>query len=671
MPLALLFGAHGHQPIGNFRSVFDTAHERCYRPFLHTLYRFPEFRFSMHFSGWLLDYLLECHPGDTALLKEMVARGQVELFGGGDCEPVLAAIPHRDRVGQVRALAEKIERHFECRPEGAWLTERVWEAGIVPALVECGVRYVVVDDYHFLCSGKGIAELDGFYTTEQGGDRLDIFPIAEELRYRIPFSPAREAVAYVERLAESGHVAAIYYDDMEKFGIWPETWDWVYGEGWLEEFVTAVLNSDKVRPVTYREFHAGHATRGIVYLPTTSYVEMNEWTLPAEEAETYAELVHREKDAGRFDRTKAFLRGGMWRNFLTRYPEANWMHKRMLAASQRLAGLAPEQRTAEMTGALYRAQGNDAYWHGLFGGLYLPHLRRTVYRNLLELEAALDAVSPRAPCVQIDLDYDGNEEIVLCNGELQVIVRLDGRAALIELDSYALRHNFGDTLRRTREHYYPKIREHSSRAPPASGIASAHDRVSFKHAIGAEDLVPESRGRGLFLDRWVSQDAGISEIDTYRPVSPGIAAGALVFRAAVDGGGIEKRCVLEGRRLTISYRLQDTPGGTLQIEFDAALPSCDGFGGRYILADGSIPCGFGQELAQASLDAVTLDDRALPGGIRLSMTPPGAFGARPHYTVSQSEEGFERIMQAAVIALAWPVRPGGGEFTVTLEVYEG
>jgi hypothetical protein len=62
-----------------------------------------EFRFAAHFSGWLLDWLLAHHPQDMALLKEMVGRGQVELFGAGDCEPVLAAIPQRDRLGQIDA----------------------------------------------------------------------------------------------------------------------------------------------------------------------------------------------------------------------------------------------------------------------------------------------------------------------------------------------------------------------------------------------------------------------------------------------------------------------------------------------------------------------------------------------------------------------------------------
>jgi len=43
--------------------------------------------------------------------------------------------------------------------------------------------------------------------------------------------------------------------------------------------------------------------------------------------------------------------------------------------------------------------------------------------------------------------------------------------------------------------------------------------------------------------------------------------------------------------------------------------------------------------------------------------------AQPHHTISQSEDGFERIMQAAAIALAWPAQAGEGEFTVTMEIY--
>lgn len=192
--ITLLLGVHAHQPVGNFPEVIEDAHQRCYKPFLHTLHAYPDFRFTAHFSGWLLDWLRERHPADMALLAEMVRRGQVELFSSGDTEPVLAAIPHRDRIGQLQTLNDKLAAWTGVQPSGAWLTERVWESAVVPALAATGIRYVTVDDYHFFCTGQPATALDGYFSTEEDGTRLDLFPISEALRYRLPFSPAHEVV---------------------------------------------------------------------------------------------------------------------------------------------------------------------------------------------------------------------------------------------------------------------------------------------------------------------------------------------------------------------------------------------------------------------------------------------------------------------------------------------
>jgi hypothetical protein len=666
-PISLLLGVHAHQPVGNFSTVLEEAHERCYRPFLHVLHRHPGFRFAAHFSGWLLDWLLEHHPQDMALLKEMVARGQVELFGAGDCEPVLAAIPHRDRLGQINVLTEKLTHRFGARVEGAWLTERVYIPTVVPALADCGMKYVTVDDYHFLCTGKAAGELDGFYTTEEDGRAVDLFPISEQLRYRLPFSPAAEAVAYLEGLARDGHRAAVYFDDIEKFGIWPETYEWVYEKGWLENFIAGVLASPLIRTETYRDFHDRHATRGIIYLPTTSYIEMNEWTLPAQAAAAYDELVEREKRAGHYESSKPFVRGGIWKNFFSRYPESNWMHKRMLGLSQRLAALPPGGRTDALTGHLYRAQANDAYWHGLFGGLYLPHLRREVWRNLLMLEAALDAVAPRPPLAVADPDFDGVREIFLGNAEVQAAIKIDGHAAVCEFDAYRLAQNFGDVLTQRLEHYYHKLGAAPQAAASGEGIASAHDRVAFKDAIGAEDILPDARPRRLFLDAWQRPDG--------ETAWPQYVAGAFkaplmsaAFTAPLDGGEVTKTYTLAGRALQVAYRLRNVPGGRFTVVLNLAMPSCDGYAGRYILADGSIPCGFGQALDLAASQGLTLDDRVLGGGLRLTTSRPAALSARPHYTVSQSEAGFEKIMQAACLTLSWPIDAVSQELTISLEI---
>ena len=636
-PVTLLLGVHAHQPVGNFPEVIEDAHLRCYKPFLETLHAYPDFRFAAHFSGWLLDWLRERYPADMALLAEMVKRGQVELFSSGDTEPVLAAIPHRDRVGQLRTLNDKLTTWTGVKPTGAWLTERVWESAVVPSLAETGIGYVTVDDYHFFCTGMSTAALDGYFSTEEGGTRLDLFPISEALRYQLPFSPAHEVIGYLEHLADQGQSAAIYFDDIEKFGIWPETFDWVYNRGWLKALIEGVLASPKIRTSTYADFHAEQATRGIVYLPTTSYSEMNEWTLPMPAAGIYSALLASEKTAGRGDLHRPFLRGGIWRNFMSRYAEANWMHKRMLGLSARLAAI--PHPSPVLVEALYRAQANDAYWHGLFGGLYLPHLRRAVWNNIVALEAELDVLSPRPAIATVDLDFDGKTELFAHTPNLQIVIRDDGLAAAHELCSYPLSHNFGDTLRRYHEHYHDKI-GHGPTEHQGEGIASAHDVIRFKHPVAPEDIIPDALPRALWLDEL----DGHSLAD-YAPTAPG----SLSFERA----GMRKTYAISGSTVTITWQINGLAGRRFSTSLNLAMPSCDGFLGRYVQADGSIPGGFGQPLQLNEATELRLEDGVLGGQVKIQTSISAKIHGRPQQTVSQSEAGFEKIMQAVELRLAW------------------
>lgn len=664
--IALLLGVHAHQPVGNFHEVLHDAHMRCYRPFIHTLYRYPDFPFAVHFSGWLMDYMLQHYPEDMAMLKEMVGRGQVELVGAGDTEPVLAIIPNRDRIGQVLTLSDKLEKKLGQRPKGAWLTERVWEATVVPALVDAGIDYVTVDDYHFFCTGKNAEEMTGFYTTEEDGRRLDLFPISEALRYRFPFSPAAEAVQYLESMAGEGEEAAIYFDDIEKFGIWPETYEWVYEKGWLEDFIRGVLASPLIKPMKYCDYHAHAHTRGIVYLPTTSYIEMNEWTLPAHAANAYADLIQASKKQGRFDHDKAFLRGGIWKNFLSRYPESNWMHKRMLQLSRRFDELPEKKKTKAMREMLYEAQANDAYWHGLFGGLYLPHLRRAVYRAIVALEGMLDKIAERPARIVEDLDLDGKCEIFLVNDEIQAVVRQDGSAAICELDSYVLHHNFGDTLARQTEHYHRKIHLNQSSQHEGEGISSPHDRISFKHEITPADLAVDVNPRMLFLDSLLSGDGEIP-LRGYVLRSGDDKAAHGSFSCEQGGLLIDKRIAVSGSRLRVSYRFNGEKGGEFRTEINVAMPSCDGPAGRFVY-NNEIPGGFGQNLEFEATKRLEMHDDVLGGTLLLHLSAPARILSRPHFSVSQSEAGFEKIMQAVTLSLTWPLSQQMKELTVDIEV---
>ena len=105
-----IFGIHNHQPIGNFDFVFEETYNKSYLPFVEILEKFPSVKMAIHFTGILLDWLIENRPGLIGKIKKMVDRGQLEILTGGYYEPILSVIPENDRLGQIRKLTGKIKK---------------------------------------------------------------------------------------------------------------------------------------------------------------------------------------------------------------------------------------------------------------------------------------------------------------------------------------------------------------------------------------------------------------------------------------------------------------------------------------------------------------------------------------------------------------------------------
>ena len=292
-PLGFVFGVHLHQPVGNFDHVFEEHLRDVYRPLVERLVERRFLPFTLHLSGPLLEWL-EAH--DTAyldLIGRLAAEGHIELLLAGFYEPVLASLPPADRVEQVGWLREAIRRRFGVAATGLWLTERVWEPDLAADLVEAGVRYVVLDDRHFLVSGFERDQLHAPFWTESGGRRVALFPIDERLRYLIPFKPPAAIAAYLRELRAAGRALAVFVDDGEKFGGWPGTKDWVYTRGWLAQFLdamAALVAAGEVRLTTPGAALEQVPSGGLAYLPTASYREMEGWALPPAAALRLARL---------------------------------------------------------------------------------------------------------------------------------------------------------------------------------------------------------------------------------------------------------------------------------------------------------------------------------------------------------------------------------------------
>ncbi len=380
---------HNHQPVGNYGFVIEQIYDRAYAPMLDALERHPAVRVAMHNSGCLLDWMAANRPEYLRRLRGLAERGQVELLTGGYYEPILPMIPDGDKLGQIAKLSRYIEAEFGQRPAGLWLTERVWEPGLPAPLADAGVEWTLVDDAHFRMVGLRDEELRGYFVTEDQGKRVNIFAGSQRLRYTIPWAPVEDVIAELRQIAETTPLEAPYIvlgDDGEKFGAWPGTYDHVWAEGWMERFFSALeAEADWLETLPPGEYSRRFEARGLVYLPTASYAEMMEWALPAGASAEFRGVTQRAESEDRHD-LLAYLRGGFWRYFLARYPESNAMHKRALRIDAKLACVPSD----DARDALWQAQCNCPYWHGVFGGLYLRHIRAATSANLVRAERLAD-----------------------------------------------------------------------------------------------------------------------------------------------------------------------------------------------------------------------------------------------------------------------------------------
>ncbi len=601
-PVKLVFGVHLHQPVGNFDHVFEQHVRDAYLPFLRIVAERGFVPIALHLSGPLLEWLETHDASYLDLVGRLAAEQRLELLSSGYDEPILAALPRADRVEQVERMREALRRRFGVGATGLWLTERVWEPDLAADLAQAGVRYALVDDRHFLVSGFARERLHRPFWTEADGRRLALFAIDERLRYLVPFKPPADTVQYLRTLREAGQPLAVLVDDGEKFGGWPGTRDWVFERGWIQQFLdamSALVSGGELCLVTPSQALDQVASGGLAYLPTASYREMEGWALPDNAAARLARLENElgpERLAGP---DGALVRGAHWRSFLVKYPEANRMHKKMLALSALCRGRGDPPAARRAIG---RAQCNDAYWHGVFGGLYLPHLRAAVWRNLAVAERELRR-GESTTVEELDFDGDGYREFWIHSGAFSALLSPHRGAALEEFTLFSREINLADALTRRREAY------HEESLPP-------FDREP--RALFIERVLPAP----VTLQAYVSGD--YPSLRSWAAAAFGVAAGPA-------GAGVTLECAAGGPKLDKRY--QFGPAGDLVVTFT--------------WEPGVFPP-----------DAVFTTELSLAQHVELRTTPEAEVWTFPITTTAKSERGLEETVQGQSVTLRWPASVG-------------
>jgi hypothetical protein len=691
---------HAHQPVGNFDDVIERAYERSYLPFVECVARHPRVRIGLHYTGSLLEWLAEKHPEYIQRVGALTARGQVEIAGGGFYEPILVAIPHEDQIEQIRRLSDFVEEHFGKRPAGAWLAERVWEPQLPAVLAEAGVEYTLVDDSHFLTAGRELPELFGYYVAEECGKTVKVIPGLQELRYLLPFGSVEDSIVFLSRAAgdHPGGMAAMG-DDMEKFGSWPHTYDHCFRDGWLDRFFSAIEASHEwLEMLPPGEALACHAPLGRVDLPTASYTEMMEWVLPTSVRQKFHALL--DEFSGRPE-VRRFLRGGFWRGFFSKYAEANLLHKKMLRVSSKLRCAAgkgarknskrAQQRVLAMK-HLMRGQCNDAYWHGIFGGLYAPHLRTEMWRNLVRAEAIADSLHHGAKPYQVitrfDFDADGREEIEITAPNFAALIKPSDGGTLEALDFRPSAVTLINSLQRRVEAYHSRLQ---TAAQSAGKVASIHEqtiakepglekrlkydrwrRNTFRLLLFAPDKthadfeslrLKESAafaGGDYRVERATAQEvelrieAPLRQVIAEAPPGEILAASKLLqFQNHEKGFGVCCRVELSSKR---GASLEPEPSGPVCFTFGVEVVInllAPKVSDRYVEVDGGRqPLEWSGTVAGSQARFV---DEWQDVAVEIEANGASQLWISPIETVSESEEGFERVYQGSQILGVWNV----------------
>jgi alpha-amylase len=306
------------------------------------------------------------------------------------------------------------------------------------------------------------------------------------------------------------------------------------------------------------------------------------------------------------------------------------VHERLRARPRDRRLLAARER-------LWQGQANDAYWHGVFGGLYLPHLRDAIWRELARAEAELRR-GKRLAWEVVDFDADGHPEIWVHSGSFSAVLSPVRGASLEEYTVFTRGINYANVLTRRREAYHDLALERAaaSSGHGDGGTASIHDieegiRLEVRPPLDQEDralLVDRMLPASLDLERYASGDYPRAHSWARVPFDYAVERKRSALEIACTAGG-------DGVRLSKLIRLE--AGGDLSVRYawDPGMTSDEVFS---------------TELSVAG--PLTID------------APDGEIWQYPIETIAKSERGLDRTRQGESLTVRWPARRGEASLVV-------
>jgi alpha-amylase len=343
---------------------------------------------------------------------------------------------------------------------------------------------------------------------------------------------------------------------------------------------------------------------------------------------------------------------------------------------------------------LWAGQCNDAYWHGVFGGLYLPHLRDALYRHLILADEAADAVIADAEgkgddYLQVeegDLDGDLAREVMVSNRLCAVLVDPAEGGTIYEFDYRPVSMNFMNTLSRREEAYHKKIAEAVGACEDKGCATTIHERVVAKEEGLSEHLQYDWYRRSSLVDHFLGGEADFDSFRNsgYHDAGDFVLGGyahktrkkddsvklALTRSGSVAGQPLKVEKVITVKAgeagfeaaYTLTNEGPDELNATFGTEFNLSLLAGDS-PDRYYDIKGHVlkSRNFASAGELNNVTVVRMVDEWLGYSLSIGFSEVAVLWRFPVDTVSQSEAGFERVYQGSSVMPLWRIslKPGG------------
>ncbi len=410
------------------------------KPFIASLFTEKSVKCVVHFCGTILEFIDKKHKETIIAIKELNKEKRIEFLVSGFYEPILQFIDSPYVTSQIDKLKILITNIVRKKAKGFWLTNGVWEPSFPSILDKANIKYSFLSDVSFKYSGVDVASLFQIFITEDKGKTVLLFPIIESLSNAIGKVDVNEYFDNLLGLSETNkdNIVSVFIDNKE---VSPE---------WLGDFFSLVKDNKNIDFYLPNALIRRYEYFKKVYIPATCDSNNAGKMFYNGQRESYELAVKKFYDSDIIN----MINRGSFRNFLTKYIEANRIYSRVKITTEEMRFIKDKSLKREALPFLLKAQTSYALSFNSDLGIYNPKNRQYCYKNLINVEKIVREKGQIQNYIKkYDFNNDGLEEVIFTGNHLKAFISKKG-ASLFELDYYPLSYNYLNTICDYSENYY-------------------------------------------------------------------------------------------------------------------------------------------------------------------------------------------------------------------------